>query len=95
MNVTTPSARLERKIRQDFLPSEADQVVSRLSALPETSQSAERIQAAMIVRSGGNWERFLYEIELVQVDWRDTLMGTGLEREDYKVRLDQLLGALQ
>jgi hypothetical protein len=93
--MTAPSARLEHKIRQDFPPSEADQVVYRLSVLPDTSQSAERIQAAMVLRSDGNWERFLYELELVQTDWRDTLMGTGLEHEDYGVRLDQLLGTQQ
>ena len=46
----------------------------------------------MIIRSGGNFERFMSEVELVQLDWRDTLMGSGLEHDDYEVQLDRLLG---
>ncbi|MDT4906031.1 MAG: hypothetical protein QOH52_4047 [Pseudonocardiales bacterium] len=90
--VVAPSARLARKIRQSFPPGSADEVISRLSTLPDTSQSAERIQTAMIVRSGGNFERFKSEVELVQLDWRDTLMGSGLEHADYEEQLDRLLG---
>ena len=90
--VAAPSERLARKIHQSFPPDRADEVISRLSTLPDTSQSAERIQAAMIVRSGGSFERFMSEVELVQRDWRDTLMGSGLEHADYEVQLDRMLG---
>ncbi len=90
--MTAPSARLDRKTRQNFPPSRADEVVSRLTALPDTSLSAERIQAAIVVRSQGSFERFLAELELVQLDWRDTLMGSGFEHDDYEARLDEVLG---
>jgi hypothetical protein len=90
--VTTPSERLARKIRRSFPPGRVDEVMTRLSRLPDTSQSAERIQTAMIVKSGGSFERFMSEMELVQLDWRDTLMGSGLEHADYAAQLDHLLG---
>jgi hypothetical protein len=93
--MAAPSARLARKIRQSFAADRADDVIERLSALPETSQSAERIQTAVIVRADGDVERFMSEVELVQLDWRDTLMGTGLEHPDYEERLDRLLGPEQ
>ena len=72
-----------------------DEVISRLSGLPGTSQSSERIQTAVIVRSDGNYERFMSEIDLVLLDWRDTLMGSGLEHADYEEQLDRLLGPEQ
>ena len=90
--VATPSERLARKIRQSFPLDRAEEVIFQLGTLPDTSQSAERIQTAMIVRSGGSYDQFMSEMELVQVDWRDTLVGSGLEHANYEVRLDQLLG---
>ena len=93
--VAAPSARLARKIRESFPPGRVDEVISRLTTLPDTSQSAERIQTAMIVRSDGNLERFMSEVELVQLDRRDTLMGSGLEHADYEEQLDHLLGRVQ
>jgi hypothetical protein len=91
-SVNVPSARLIRKIRNEFPPGRSDQVISALSALPDTLQSVERIQTAMILRSRGDFERFMAEVQLVQTDWRDTLMGTGLEHADYDEQLDRLLG---
>lgn len=90
--MAAPTARLERKIRNDFAPDEADEVIDRLTALPETTQQPERIQAAIIVRSEGDFQKLLSELELVALDWRDTLMGSGLEHADYPSRLDRLLG---
>ena len=60
--------------------------------MTDTSQAAERIQAAIVVHSHGDFERFLSEMELVELDWRDTLMGSGLEHGDYEEQLDRLLG---
>lgn len=93
--VARTSARLTRKIRLSFPPDRAEEVISLLSTLPDTSQKAERIQTAMIVRADGNFERFISEVELVQLDWRDTLMGSGLEHADYEEQLDRLLGPEQ
>ena len=90
--MSDPTPRLVRRIRADF-GSRADEVVSRLSALPGTSESPERIQAAIVVRSAGNFARFLSELELVETDWRDTLMGSGFEHADNPAQLDRVLGA--
>src|SRR5689334_1867802 len=89
--VTAPTDRLTRKIWDDF-PERADDVIARLTALPDTSQATERIQAAIVVRSGGDFDAFLSELQLVAVDWRDTLMYSGLEHADYEEQLDRLLG---
>lgn len=91
--VAEPSSRLVRKIYQSFPPDRADDVVRCLSALPDTSQSAERIQTAMVIRARGDFDGFMSEVELVQRDWRDTLMGSGLEHADYETVLDRILGA--
>ncbi len=82
---------MARKIREDF-PDRADDVIARLTDLPDTSQAAERIQAAIIVRSQGDFAAFLSELDLVALDWRDTLMYSGLEHADYEEQLNRLLG---
>jgi hypothetical protein len=94
-DVSAPSSRLARMIRQSFSSDHADDIIHRLSALEGTSLSAERIQTAMIIRADGNFGRFIAEIELAQLDWRDTLVGTGLEHSDYEEVLDRLLDPAQ
>ena len=89
--MTAPSARLQRRIRRDF-GDHADDVVAQLGLLPETSQDPERIQAAVVLRADGDHDAFLSELDLVRLDWRDTLMDTGLEHADWHERLDVLLG---
>jgi len=91
-DVAQPSTRLTRKIQKEFAGDHADEVVSVLLGLPEGTQSSERIQTAMIVRSRGNFQRFMSEVSLVQTDWRDTLMGSGLEHDDWREVLDRVLG---
>lgn len=91
--MTAPTTRLARKIRRDYGDRSAE-VIARLTSLADTSQSTERIQTAIIVRANGDFDRFLSELELVEVDWRDTLMGSGLEHIDYEKELDRLLGPM-
>lgn len=89
--MTAPTSRLARKIREDF-PDRADDVIAKLTDLPDSSQAAERIQAAIIVRSQANFATFLSELDLVVLDWRDTLKSSGLEHDDYEEQLERLLG---
>jgi len=93
------SARLERRIRRDFEPGSVEPVLTRLSQLareldesPRISAGAERVQAAIVLKAAGSWKRFEGEITLANQDWRDELMGSGLENEDWPLRLDAELG---
>mgnify|MGYP005819629257 CR=1 FL=1 len=89
--MTAPTARLIRRIQRDF-PGRADEVIAGLTDLPKTSQDAERVHAAIIVRSRGDFAAFQSELELAALDWRDTLMGSGLEHADHEDQLERLLG---
>ena len=66
-------------------------MTSRLGTLVDASQT-EQVQAAIIVRAAGDFYRFLSEMELAQLDWRDTLVGSGFEHADYEEQLDRVLG---
>ena len=44
----------------------------------------ERVQLAILLGSEGNMEKFNEFLELSKIDWRDTLMNTGLANEDWK-----------
>ena len=89
--MTAPTPRLTRRIREDFA-DRAEDVIAELTDLPDTSQSTERVQAAIVIRSHGDVTTFLSELELVALDWRDTLMHSGLEHADHEEQLDRLLG---
>jgi hypothetical protein len=55
--VPEPTQRLIRRIRANFAPGTAEEVVRRLRGLPEErfgGQDAERIQAALVFQSGGS-----------------------------------------
>lgn len=56
------------------------------------SVDLERVQAAALIISQGNWGRFLEALRLIELDWRDALVGAGLENDDWPVKLDKILG---
>lgn len=91
--VNPPTDRLARRIRHDF-PDSANEVITRLTDLPDTSQASERIQAAIVLKARGDFQRFLYEAAGVSIAWRDALMGSGLEHGDHEAQLDRILGSL-
>ncbi|HEY4041027.1 MAG TPA: hypothetical protein VGM32_04180 [Rhodopila sp.] len=80
------SQRLSDRIGRDFPPGVAEQVKGYLTSLTTDAfggQDTERIQAAIVLASRGQPERFLAVFKLLSVDWRDVLMAGGLGNEDW------------
>lgn len=93
-----PTPRLVRRIRADFGPGEADEVIKRLRALPAEAfggQSAERIQAAVVFQSRGAWSQFMDGLDLLAQDWRDILVAGGLAHGNWPETLDLELSSDQ
>ena len=66
-----------------------------LEALAESAfdgQGRERVQAAVVIASGGQWDRFRSMLRLLELDWRDVLMAGGLGQDDWRAVLDAELG---
>lgn len=87
--------RLRDRISRDFPPAAAERVVAYLTSLTADAcggQDLERIQAAVVLASNGQWERFLTVFKLLAVDWRDVLMAGGLGHADWPDVLNDELG---
>ncbi len=95
-----PSDRLQKRINADFSEHDASRVVNDLLDVPESlpfgesqdAVGAERLQACVVIPAEGNYARFRERVDLLRLDWRDALMGSGLENDDWSRQLDQLLG---
>jgi hypothetical protein len=90
--------RLTDRIGRDFPPDTAEQVCGYLKGLTADAcggQDLERIQAAVVLASHGQWERFLAVFKLLAADWRDVLMAGGLGSEDWPQVLNRQLAQPQ
>jgi hypothetical protein len=88
--------RLRNRIGHDFAAGSAETVSSYLGALADSAfdgQSRERVQAAVVIASRGQWERSKSMLHLLTLDWRDVLMAAGLGEDDWRLVLDAELGA--
>lgn len=88
--MTRPTQRLINRIRRDFAPDDAAEVVSWLAGLTEDSfgrQDPERIQAALVFAADGDLSRFHQLITLLRLDWRDVLVAGELANGDWPQRL--------
>lgn len=56
------------------------------------NQDAERLHAALVIRTSGDWDRFRYQRGVLAQDWRDALANAGLAHEDWPHVLDGVLG---
>lgn len=89
------SPRLTRWISRAFPMGSSEMVLAELSELPDGTiggQDPERIQASLVIRTGGDWFAFQQRLTLAKLDWRDALVGAGLGDEDWRDRLDTVLG---
>jgi hypothetical protein len=83
--------RLRNRIRRDFPAGTADEVARRLAGLTTEAfggQDQERVMAAIVLASAGQWERFLAVIRLMALDWRDVLVAGELAHPAWRARLD-------
>jgi len=77
------------RIEHDFPePGSADAIARVVSEAADS----ERIQAAIVLRAGGDIRRLREAVALTATDWRDTLVGAGLDDDDWPERLDEELG---
>jgi hypothetical protein len=90
-SMETVSNRLRRRIESDFRePGSAAEVARRVG----DAADSERIQAAIVIVASGQLGRLTDAIALAQTDWRDVLVGAGLADDDWRQRLDSLLGEM-
>jgi hypothetical protein len=76
-----PSERLEAFVRREFPAEDAAAVIDRLDQLALSNaekQSLERIQAAIVLLTKADFERFDENVRLAEKDWRDALVFSGL-----------------
>ena len=80
-----------RRVRQDFQHERVDAVLQLLLTIPDSlplgsSQFPERMQAALVLPSGENFEAFLHHVRVARVDWRGVLVAAGLAEDDWPER---------
>lgn len=83
MPAVTP--RVRRQIERDFPDPGSAAEIARLIA---DASDSERIQAAIVLQVHGDRDRLAHAVFLARSDWRDVLMGTGLEHEEWRRVLD-------
>ena len=88
--VSKPSHRVQRIVGRDFAaPSDLDDVYRLLTAVSDS----ERVQAAIVLATGGDMAEIRRGVDLASVDWRDLLVNGGLAGADWEARLDTELAA--
>jgi hypothetical protein len=95
VRVAELTPRLRKRIRRDFPAGSAEIVISNLEALADSEfdgQGGERVLAAAVIASRGQWDRFKSMLQLLRLDWRDVLMAGGLGEDDWRLVLDAELG---
>jgi len=92
--MAAPTPRLEARIRRDFPAATAEKVVGHLASLDDRDlggHDVERMQAAIVLGSAGQWDRFVLIFRMLKVDWRDVLVAGGLAHADWPARLESEL----
>ena len=89
--MTELTQRLSKRIGRDFPAGTAEKVRGYLAGLDADVfglQDPERVQAAVVLASDGEWEKFMRVFRLIEVDWRDVLVAGGLANADWPDRLN-------
>ncbi|GAA3188428.1 MULTISPECIES: hypothetical protein [Streptomyces] len=91
--------RITRRINQDFPQEERATILQLLEEVIESAGRGipileERVAAAILLHSRGNFERFAQATDLAQHDWRDLLMAVdGMAHEGWEQHIDREFGA--
>ncbi|MEU7661613.1 hypothetical protein [Streptomyces lincolnensis] len=92
----TLSSRITRRVSRDYAEQDRQAVEEVLLGVVDGrgvgSDGAERIVAAVLLHAAGDVDQLLAMANLAQVDFRDVLMGSGLEHGDWAARLDAEFG---
>lgn len=84
--------RVAARVRRDFHPPLVEQALQELATTETGNQDAERVQAAVVLTANGDLRRLKGLVRLSHVDWRDVLMGSGLEHGDWREVLEDEFG---
>jgi hypothetical protein len=89
------SPRLTQWVNREFPEGSSERVLSELRDLPASvigGQDPERIQAALVIGTGGDWQEFQGMLTLAHSDWRDLLVAADLGHDNWPRRLNKVLG---
>jgi len=90
------SPRVADYIAHAFRGPRAAEVVGLLASLDlpgrSTPDGDERVCAAVVAIADGDVDRLIAAVIKAEVDWRDVLVSAGLANDDWRERLDQMLG---
>ncbi len=93
----TLTPRIKRRIAGDYAPEDRQAVEELLLGLASGLETrghskSERVVAASLLNAGGDVDRLLSSAQRALIDFRDVLMGSGLEHHDWRERLDEEFG---
>jgi hypothetical protein len=84
------SVEVENEVVRRFSTVDAAGVLAALGAMddppsepPEWARARARVHLALVKLSNGDRAAFDRQLELAQMDWRDTLCAAGLENADW------------
>jgi hypothetical protein len=89
--MTRVSSTIEAKVRATFSPQEAEAALAAFSEMKVPSSEGEwettrtRVQAVILISAHSNLENLLKGVANSQIDWRDTLMGSGLGESNWPI----------
>jgi hypothetical protein len=90
------SRRLNVRIRRDYEPLDAEEVISFLLTVSDdhatSRQDPERLQTAALILLEGDVSRIPRVKMILARDWRDGLVWAGLGQPDWPDRLNKMLG---
>jgi hypothetical protein len=85
------SERVAARVGRDF-GAKASEALEVLALAETGNQDVERVHAAIVLAADGRVDRLWQAAELSTLDWRDVLMGTGLEHGGWPAVLDREFG---
>ncbi len=88
------SQRVAGRIARDFQGVYVAQAVDLLADLELGGTSPdgdERICGALVIIADGDIDRLIEAAAAAEIDWRDVLVRTGLENDDWRAHLDVAL----
>ena len=90
------SERVRRLVTGLFGPGQEQRVADRLARMVTQLERgvAERVHAAVVLASHGDFEMLDEQANLADLDWRDVLVSADLAQHDWEERLDRAVNEL-
>lgn len=82
------SERIAARVREDFRSEEVEEALRELATTYD-GQGSDRMQAAVVLKAEGSLKRLKREVRESNFDFRDALMGSGMENGDWPEVLER------